>query len=86
MWDGNKRLPFTGEVKGTKWGHQKEFGSNRKIKESDFFSYLKHADEKPLKQTAKESDVFKTAKKGEKGGGGGEIKKQSHECVSSDFK
>lgn len=86
MWDGNKRLPFTGEVKGTKWGHQKEFGSNRKIKESDFFSYLKHADEKPLKQTAKESDVFKTAKKGEKGGGGGGIKKQSHECVSSDFK
>lgn len=84
MWDGNKRLPFTGEVKGTKWGHQKEFGSNRKIKESDFFSYLKHADEKPLKQTAKESDVFKTARKGEKGGK--KIKKQSHECVPSDFK
>lgn len=69
MWDGNKRLPFTGEVKGTKWGHQKEFGSNRKIKESDFFSYLKHADEKPLKQTAKESDVFlkKQQERGRKG-------------------
>lgn len=48
-------------------GHQKEFGSNRKIKESDFFSYPKHADEKPLKQTAEESDVFKTSRKGEKG-------------------